>query len=272
MTLAVAMRRRARWWRACAAVSFGRMLTYRQMVLLNIVGLMFQLFLLTRIWTALYDGAGSVDGLPLDSLMVYLTLSALQGSLVAVSVNRYVQTRVRTGTVIFDLGRPASFVGQLTGFQAGETAALLLFVLPTLPVAALIGGLAAPASAGAAAGYLVTFLLGYLVNLFIGLLIGLTAFWTLEVRGTELLVRLIGQFFSGAMIPLTFFPDALRGIADALPFKFIAYIPASIYIGQIEGADVLRQIGLGAIWALALGGWCWLVWVRGYRRVVIQGG
>lgn len=267
-----ALRRHVRWFVGCARMSFGRTLAYRVAVITQAVGLILQVFLLTRIWTEVYAGADSVNGLPLDHLEVYLTLSIVQVWVMETSIGRYIQFRIRMGTVLFDLGRPASFVGQMWGMQSGDTTARVLFMLPALPVAVLAGGIMAPPSASAGLMYAVTLVLGYVINVLIALLIGLVAFWTIEALGTELLVRLITQFFSGAMIPLTFFPDVLRTIADGLPFKFIAYVPVSIYIGQLDGAEMTAQAVLGMAWAVALGGCVWLMWRRAFHRVVVQGG
>ncbi|HET6214512.1 MAG TPA: ABC-2 family transporter protein, partial [Micromonosporaceae bacterium] len=103
-------------------------------------------------------------------------------------------------------------------------------------------------------------------------LVGMAAFWTLEISGISTLYRLVSQFFAGTMVPLTFFPGALRTLADALPFRFMGYVPAATYVGALSGADLVHALIAQIGWLLALAGIVWLVWRRAYRRVVVQGG
>ena len=50
----------------------------------------------------------------------------------------------------------------------------------------------------------------------LNVLIGLVAFWTLEMNGFRMIYRLVGNFATGALIPLWFMPDLMRAIAGAV--------------------------------------------------------
>ena len=104
------------------------------------------------------------------------------------------------------------------------------------------------------------------------MLIGLVSFWTLEMTGFQMMYNLIGNFATGALVPLWFMPDALRAVVQLLPFQAIAYIPVSIYVGEPATGAVGTALALQLFWAAALVLVIRLVWHRAFRHTVIQGG
>jgi ABC-2 type transport system permease protein len=74
------------------------------------------------------------------------------------------------------------------------------------------------------------------------------------------------------MVPLWLFPDFIRGLAEALPFKSIYYIPISIYIGTLSGDAIVRALGFQAVWAVALVLVSRWAWSQVHRRLIVQGG
>jgi ABC-2 type transport system permease protein len=141
-----------------------------------------------------------------------------------------------------------------------------------MPVAGLLGGLSAPAGLAAGLLYPVALVLGWLLNALLTLLIGLSAFWTVDNNGLATLFRFIAAFLAGASVPLTFLPGPLRALAEALPFRFIVYEPAAVYIGQVHGRPVFVGFALALAWAAGLAGLAGLVWRRAYRKLVVHGG
>ncbi len=100
----------------------------------------------------------------------------------------------------------------------------------------------------------------------------LVTFWTVETSGFFVIYRFANQFFAGALVPLWFFPPALRTLADLLPFQTQAHLPLAIYFGMLTGPDLLRALGIQAGWVVILALLARWLWGRAYRRLVIQGG
>jgi ABC-type uncharacterized transport system permease subunit len=245
---------------------------YRVELAIELVGVLLKIFLLRVVWTAVYAGRPVVDGIPLDEVIGFMTLANLQLFLMASWITGYLYDRIRQGLIALDLARPVPFLGQLVAYQIGGTVALLPFLLVAAPLAFLAGGVQPPASLIAAGLYLVSLALAYLVSMLLGMLIGLVAFWTTEIWGIRAIVDFVSQFFSGALVPLWFFPPLLRDVAAWLPFQTQAYLPISIYLGRASGAAAGMALGVQLVWVLVLAGAVTLVWRRAMRRVVIQGG
>jgi ABC-2 type transport system permease protein len=246
--------------------------TYRFNILLQLVGLLLQIFLLRAVWTAIYADRGSVDGVDLETLLTYLTIANLQLWIVFPEGGEILQRRVREGKVALDLARPVSLVGQLISQQVGYTLGLLPLLLAVTPVAFVIGVLRPPSTLEAGAAYLLSLLFAYGVIVLIGLLLGMVSFWTMETTGMWAIYRFANLFFAGGLVPLWLFPEPLRTIAGLLPFQTQANTPVSIYIGRLTGVDALRALLIQCLWIVVLAVLVRFVWSKAMRRVVIQGG
>jgi ABC-2 type transport system permease protein len=246
---------------------------YRGEVIGGLLVVLFRILLLKAVWTAAYAGRTSVDGVPLPDLITFVTLGNLQLVLMRPMLVWYLQQRIHEGQIGLDLARPVPFLGQLFAQQVGATAGLVPFVVLSVPLAFLVGNLAPPASPAAAIAYLASLSLAYLISTLIGLLMGLVAFWTVQTLGVGVIYEFATQFFGGALIPLSFFPSALRTLADLLPFQTQVFIPVSIYSGAIsEPADIAGALGLQLFWIAALSVIVWFVWQHAKRVVTVYRG
>lgn len=266
------VRRTVRTYRAYVRASIAIGLQYRVTVFASAVVTLLWILLLTRVWAAAYEGRPTVAGFSLESTVVYLTLANLQAIVLNSPLPYVIAGRVRTGEVLFDVSRPLSFPGQMLALQAGQSMTQTAIMVLVSPVAGLIGGLSAPAGLAAGLLYPVALLLGWLLNALLALLIGLSAFWTVDNLGLATLFRFVAAFLAGASVPLAFFPGPLRALAEALPFRFIVYEPAAIYVGQVHGRAVLSAFALALAWILGLAGLTVLVWRRAHRKIVVHGG
>lgn len=247
-------------------------LVYRFYIVMNMIGVVLRIYLITVVFRAVYAGRPTVDGITLPQVVTFVTLANLQGMLVISMLPGHLRERIREGSIIFDLGRPAPFLGQLIAHQIGNTISALPYLVLVLPFAWLIGGIEAPPTLAAAMLYILSLGLGYIIAVLIGMLIGLAAFWATEIGGFMMIYQFVNQFFSGALVPLWFFPPVLRQVAAVLPFQAQTFIPISLYGGQIAGDAVVGALGLQFFWIVVLGFAAWLVWRRAMLRVVVQGG
>jgi ABC-2 type transport system permease protein len=83
-----------------------------------------------------------------------------------------------------------------------------------------------------------------------------------------ILVVSVSLFFSGAIIPVAYFPGWLAAIARALPFAAILQTPVDVWLGKAHA----WQIAIQAAWAVALFAAGRVVLRRATRKLVVQGG
>jgi ABC-2 type transport system permease protein len=247
-------------------------LRYRTAVFASAAATLLWILLLTRVWTAAYRDRPTVAGFTLEATVVYLTLANLQAIVLNSPLSYLMASRVRTGEVLFDVSRPLGYPGQMLALQAGQSVVQIGVMVVVLPLAGLLGGLSAPAGVAAGLLYPVALLLGLVLNALLTLLVGLSAFWTVDNQGLATLFRFVAAFLAGAAVPLTFFPGPLRALAEALPFRFIAYEPAAIYVGQVHGRAALGGILLALLWLVLLAALTAVIWRRAFRKIVVHGG
>lgn len=99
--------------------------------------------------------------------------------------------------------------------------------------------------------------------LFAQMIIGFLAFWLEETWGINISLRFISAFFSGAIIPLDLFPEALAKILLWTPFPHLTYIPIKILMGEPERA--FSSFLTLLLWLLALIFSARWIWKRGLK-------
>ena len=78
--------------------------------------------------------------------------------------------------------------------------------------------------------------------------------------------------FSGSLLPLDFFPDALRPFLHVQPFAGLVDIPFRIYFADLRGGAALQGLALQAGWTLVLIALGRLAMEHTMRRLEMQGG
>ena len=122
------------------------------------------------------------------------------------------------------------------------------------------------------AGGIVALLCGFLIGFLIETLIGLIAFWWLEVSSLIFVYMMINYFLSGHMIPLDWLPPPLGDVVQYLPFKYLAFFPAAIFLGRYESADLWRELLIEFVWIAVLLLASRIAFTRGVRQYGAFGG
>lgn len=255
-----------------AKMTVRRAYMYRINVVMGIVLTGITIYLLTILWKAAYGDRTEVDGVSIQQMLVYLTIANLQLRFLTPEVDQEIEERIREGQIGFDLNRPLPYPFQLVAGALGQMIGLLPMLVVAIPVAFIFGELQPPTDVGSGLAYVASLAIAWIVAVELNMIIGLVGFWTLEMTGFKMMYRLIGNFATGALIPLWFMPDFFRTIVQVLPFQAIAYIPVSIYVGNPAMGGIGGALLLQAGWAVALVFLIQFIWSRAYRQTVIQGG
>ncbi|HEV7641028.1 MAG TPA: ABC-2 family transporter protein [Gaiellaceae bacterium] len=180
--------------------------------------------------------------------------------------------RIRDGSIATDLSRPLDPQRYWLAFDLGRAPYHLIFrgLLP-FAVGAAVFQLHYPSPLDLAA-FFVSVVLAVVVSLAFRFLYNSAAFWFVDIRGVVTLALTVSLFFSGMILPLTFFPSWLRAIAYALPFASIMQTPIDVWLGKHHGAELVGILALQAVWALALLAAGRLTLRLGAKKLVIQGG
>ncbi len=94
--------------------------------------------------------------------------------------------------------------------------------------------------------------LGALNSTAFTLLIYVLTMYTLSSTGLRSLLLTLADFLCGGVVPLPFFPPALRRICELTPFAATSNVPYRVYSGDIAGTNAAFAVGLQIFWLLVL--------------------
>lgn len=183
---------------------------------------------------------------------------------------------ITSGSIAYEMVRPLDLYGRWFSQSAGtRLAKCALRCLPILLVALLIPGplrMTLPPDITQMLLFLLSALLALLVVVAFSMLIYISAFFTLSSVGVRRIAAAAVDFLAGAVVPLPFFPPAVRAVAELTPFAAMQNMPLRIYSGNIAGTDALLGIGLQLFWlcVLVVLGRLWMR--RALKKVIVQGG
>ena len=120
--------------------------------------------------------------------------------------------------------------------------------------------------------FFLSLILGFMLGFFLEAALGLIAFWFLEISSLMFIYMLLNFLLSGHMFPLDLLPDSIRWTVDLLPFKYLAYYPAAVFLGKTQGAEMYQGLAILVFWVVfffAVSRW---LWHRGVKRYSGYGG
>lgn len=123
--------------------------------------------------------------------------------------------------------------------------------------------------------FLLSLVFSFLLGFYLEYCIGLIGFWFLEVTSLTFIYMLMNFLLSGHMFPLDLLPAEpvnIRGIVEWLPFKYLAYFPAAVFLGKESGIEMYRGLAIEIGWVLFFILLSRFLWARGVRRYSGFGG
>ncbi len=232
------------------------------------------------LWQAIYTGAGkvsrgSVAGYSFHEMIAYLLLVHISRMFSSMPGLAYGIARdIRDGSIKKYLLQPIDMIAYLVSYRVAHKAAYI--VTSALPYGILFflcrGYFDSFPDALTLLAYLASLLLAFLIGFFFEASIGLIGFWFLEVTSLLYVVNTVNFFVSGQMFPLDLLSPFWVGLLKALPFQYLAYFPASVFLGKVQGADLAYGLLAELAWAVAFIGIARLLFRRGLRRYSAFGG
>lgn len=253
--------------------SFSNQLVYRSEVWLRLLGNLITIFIQTAIWKAVITNS-DVTGINVEQMITYSILNTLMFSvLIHHMIIDKVDRNLKSGGIGAELIKPVSYPMYLLSDSIGNAAYQLLFtVVPSIILAWLFFGILPPASGWNLIAFIAALLIALVISFLIGYLLSLIAFWILNSFALSWTLGGLITIFSGSFLPLWFFPQSWAAVARMLPFQYLGYVPASIYLGYTEQESIGSLLILGCGWIAVLFVITYWLWKRAVSRLIIQGG
>lgn len=252
--------------------AFHRNLTYRAATIAGLVTNFGFGWLRVSVLLALYDGRSVVEGITQNDLYAYVALTQAVISYLALFGWYELMESVHTGEVGSDLLKPMSYFQFWLAKDAGRAAvAFLLRGVLIMLCFELVFPMSYPS--GWQWVWLGTAVLfSWLVSFTYRFLINLAAFWSPNARGIINVGYIFGWLLSGFLMPLRLLPEWLQTIAYLTPFPYTLNMVVEVYLGLLQGTDLVRALLLQLVWAGGMMLVGHLVLKTAVRRLVILGG
>ena len=120
--------------------------------------------------------------------------------------------------------------------------------------------------------FVLSLVLSFALGFYLEACLGLIGFWMLEVSSLLFVYMLLQFFLSGHMFPLDLLPAPFDAIVSYLPIKYLAYFPAAVFLGKIQGAALAFDMAMLLFWVLFFFFLSRLVFAKGVERYSGFGG
>ncbi len=219
------------------------------------------------LWLAIYREGGIVGNFNLSSIITYYLIITVLNRILAHPAF-WMADMVERGELSAFLVKPFPFLGYVFIHSLTRRVVNLLISVPVLMIALLLLRQYLILPSGLVTVILFGFscMLAVAIYFLFGLLMGLVSLWTLEIGSIIYFYYEALGFLGGAMLPLSFFPPSASKILDFLPFKYLYYFPAQVYLGNIPMPQVFPGLLIGIFWVVILYLAITLVFNRGLRR------
>ena len=230
---------------------------------------LFHVAILLSLWRTVMAGKGVVSGMSLEAVQTYALIAAVFGTQLACRTP--IDSDLWSGKIANRFLRPMGIYGQiLAEMVGGWIPNLLLFSLPLLLAAPLLGVDPAPATWTAGLWFLLSLALSVAVgtafNLFFA---ACMVFLEHSIYALQRIRTSLTVLLSGRLVPLALLPWGLGDYLELLPFASLVSAPLRIYTGTGEPHDL---VPLQVTWAVVLWIAAHALWRHNRERLVSHGG
>jgi ABC-2 type transport system permease protein len=210
------------------------------------------------LWESIYAGSGkdTIASFKRDEMIAYLLLvqvSRMFSSMPGLATG--IARDIRDGNLKKYLLQPIDMLWYLLSYRgAHKLAYIATTALPYALLFFLFRDVFALPSWETWIAYVAALILSFLIGFFFEACIGIAGFWLLEVTSFMYIINILTFFVSGQLFPL----ELLAGypyvteILQVLPFQYMAYFPAMVFLEKKQGAELILGLLFELGWAIAL--------------------
>jgi len=274
------------WW-TFFRVSIEERLVYRGDFALGTLMRFLQVVILVFLYGAIYETVGgdgsaeepNIQGYTFNNIIAYVLLVYISRAFSSMpGLSTGIAAQVRDGQIKKFLIQPVDMLGCLLLQRLAHK--LVYYLIALLPFAVafyLARGFFEEGwpPSDVLIVYVASLLLGFLLGFFLEACLGLISFWFLEITSLTFIYMLMNFILSGHMFPLDWIPSEpinFQLIVDCLPFQYLAYFPAAVFLGKVSGSEMYWGLFVECIWVSFFIAWSRVLWWRGVRRYSGFGG
>jgi ABC-2 type transport system permease protein len=268
--------RLAKYW-AIFRVSLSERMTYRGDFVLGTMLRFLPMVTTILLWQAIYAGSNSKElaGFGYNEMIAYLLLTNISRMFSSMpGLAGGIAREIREGTMKRYMLQPMDLLGYLFVYRVAHKvtyiiASFIPYFLLFFLCRGFFTGFPDLPTLGA---FALSLVLAFLVGFFFEACVGMVGFWFLEVTSLLYIVMTLNFFISGHMLPLDLLPQPWSGFLKLLPFQYMAYFPAVVFLGKVKGMELVYHLAGAVGWSFFFMVLARVLYRLGLRRYSAFGG
>lgn len=253
--------------------AFKKGFIYQISNVLSIINRIIEVSVLIFIWKAIYNNSTVIGGMNLATLTIYYALIYSISQIMTWGINEEIGESIKKGTISMELLYPVAYTKYFFCYKIGYVLRQLLVVsFPSFILLMFLFKISFTVNLINLGLSILILILSVIIVFFIEFIFGLMTFYTNSEWGLQVLKKSLITILSGAIAPITFFPDTIQKIIHILPFQDLLYSPITTLLGINSSSDIIfilcRQgIWIGLLWIASK-----LFYSYAIKNVTIYGG
>lgn len=228
-------------------------------------------FVMGSLWIS---NGQSVRGMEVSQLVTYYMLVLVVSRLTAFYFDEYIQDEIKSGEFSRFLVRPLTFPLAFIFTNIGsKTFSIPLLLTPVIFMTSVVFHthiiLPDPMSLLL---FSVSILIAFGIQFTLSTLISAGAFFWEQAEALLHARWILEVIAGGYALPLSFYPEWLKFLPNLLPFKYVYYVPVSIFMNTFSVQQSITNIIQGFFWLLVMLVISNAVWKIGVKRYSGVGG
>lgn len=248
---------------------------FRLSLLVMVIGNILYLTVVYFLWKAIYASSGTdiVNGMTFFDTLIYLVLATALFNFMEMYVVWEIGRNIQSGKIVLDLLKPIKYRSYLFwSFSGTLVTRFFTTFLPTFIIVCIVTKGAVPLGMNLLY-FVISAIMAVMINYSIDFITGTICIFTESIWGINIMKQVIVLLFSGATIPIAFFPEPLKTIVGYLPFQSIYNAPLTILLnGGSDLENTLTTLCVQLIWCVGLYIVSSLFWKLSLRKITVNGG
>jgi len=217
--------------------SFQDAIVYRFDTISALFAHLFSFAAFFYLWHSIYRQDEQIGSYTLGSLISYYLVTNLLNLIIKnEDIAWIISDEIRLGEISNIILKPLNYTWFVFARALGKASfsAITYTLAMTLIFYALGNRLETPKSFSVLVFFIFFAITGFFISFFVKYLVGLCSFWFGMIWGFNFTFSLVASFLDGSFVPLDLIPEPFSTIVNILPFKYIIFIPISIFTNRME--------------------------------------
>lgn len=231
--------------------------------------------LLTRyfLWLAIIPEGSSFLSYSQSQMLTYILLTSIISAIVESTRTSDIAADINEGNLSNYLIKPINYFMYWFSRDLGDKLMNILFMCIELSIFFVVfqPPFIIQTNPFTIFSFLIAIFLAIIAHFFISFSLSLIGFFNPETWAPRFIFFVALTFFTGQIFPLDILPTAIYSIVKLLPFTYLVYFPAKVYLGALEPIQVYEGLAIISIWTIMLYFLMKYFWQKGIKLYTAYG-